>query len=71
MSMMGPLCRGHHQAGNEIARWESSSINALGIAKRLWEESHARAKPIGEENTRYDAGGSIVKGSGDSLSAKR
>jgi hypothetical protein len=39
-----PLCRGHHrqlhQAGNEVAWWEGLNINALPIAKGLWEESH-------------------------------
>jgi Rad52/22 family double-strand break repair protein len=39
-----PLCRGHHrqlhQAGNEVAWWENLKINALEIAKGLWEESH-------------------------------
>jgi hypothetical protein len=38
-----PLCRGHHrqlhQAGNEVAWWEDLHINALDIAKGLWEES--------------------------------
>ncbi len=37
-----PLCRGHrrqlHQIGNEIAWWEDLDINALEIAKGLWEE---------------------------------
>src|SRR5208283_810395 len=39
-----PLCRGHHrqlhQAGNEIAWWERLKINALEIAKGLWEQNH-------------------------------
>jgi hypothetical protein len=42
-----PLCRGHHrqlhQAGNEAAWWEELNINALEIAKGLWEESRIRA----------------------------
>lgn len=41
-----PLCRGHHrevhQTGNEPAWWEDIDINALEIAKGLWEESHLR-----------------------------
>jgi len=41
-----PLCRGHHRAvhqtGNEPAWWEGIDINALEIAKGLWEESHLR-----------------------------
>ena len=47
-----PLCRGHHrqlhQAGNEVAWWEDLDINALEIAKGLWEESHGRQKPMAE-----------------------
>ena len=38
-----PLCRGHHrqlhQAGNEVAWWEQRKINALEIAKELWQQS--------------------------------
>ncbi len=41
-----PLCRGHHrqlhQAGNEVAWWEDLDINALEIAKGLWDETHGR-----------------------------
>jgi Rad52/22 family double-strand break repair protein len=39
-----PLCRGHHrqlhQAGNEVAWWDGLEINALEIAKGLWEQTH-------------------------------
>ena len=39
-----PLCRGHHrqvhQAGNEIAWWEDLQVNALEIARGLWEQTH-------------------------------
>jgi hypothetical protein len=39
-----PLCRGHHrqlhQAGNEAAWWEDLQINALQIARDLWEKTH-------------------------------
>jgi len=39
-----PLCRGHHrqlhQVGNEVVWWESFNINALEIAKGLWEQNH-------------------------------
>jgi Rad52/22 family double-strand break repair protein len=39
-----PLCRGHHrqlhQAGNEVAWWETFKINALETAKQLWEQTH-------------------------------
>ena len=39
-----PLCRGHHrqlhQAGNEVTWWEGVKIDALAIAKDLWEQTH-------------------------------
>jgi hypothetical protein len=38
-----------HQAGHEAAWWEDLDINALEIAKGLWEESHA-SKFIQEPN---------------------
>ena len=38
-----PLCRGHHrqvhQTGNEVAWWEMLKINALEIARGLWEQT--------------------------------
>ena len=44
-----PLCRGHHrqlhQAGDEAAWWGNLDINALEIAKGLWEESRAKIFP--------------------------
>ena len=40
-----PLCRGHHrqlhQAGNEVAWWEDLQIDALEIARGLWEQSRS------------------------------
>ena len=40
-----PLCRGHHrqlhQAGNELAWWETLKINALEAAKQFWEQTHS------------------------------
>ena len=40
-----PLCRGHHrqlhQVGNEAAWWEDLQIDALEIARGLWEQSRA------------------------------
>ena len=43
-----PLCRGHHrqhQVGDEMAWWNDLDINALEIAKGLWEESRAKLFP--------------------------
>jgi DNA recombination protein Rad52 len=40
-----PLCRGHHrqlhQAGDETTWWETQRVNALEIARGLWEKTHA------------------------------
>ena len=41
-----PLCRTHHrqlhEAGNEVAWWEDLDINALEIARGLWEENRGK-----------------------------
>jgi DNA recombination protein Rad52 len=41
-----PLCRGHHrqlhQAGNEVTWWENLQIDALAIAKDLWNQTHTK-----------------------------
>jgi hypothetical protein len=51
-----PLCRGHHrqlhQAGNEAAWWVNLNINALEIAKRLWEESRMDGSPAAPQAIR-------------------
>ena len=40
-----PLCRGHHrelhQTGNELAWWKGRNIDAMQIAKELWEQTHS------------------------------
>jgi hypothetical protein len=42
-----PLCRGHHrqlhQAGNEEAWWQGLKIDAIAIAKGLWEQTHPKS----------------------------
>jgi hypothetical protein len=44
-----PLCRTHHrqlhQAGNEAAWWQDMEIDALAIAKGLWEQSRSTQPP--------------------------
>jgi DNA recombination protein Rad52 len=46
-----PLCRGHHrqlrQAGNEKVWWQKLDIDALAIAKGLWEQNHTNEVPAG------------------------
>ena len=56
-----PLCRGHHRAvhqtGNEAAWWEDLDINALEIARGLWEQSRGLNKNSGaEENDLSNSG---------------
>jgi hypothetical protein len=50
-----PLCRAHyrqvHRSGNEAAWWEDLDINALEIAKGLWEQSSASASTQGPSVT--------------------
>jgi hypothetical protein len=54
-----PLCRGHHrqlhQAGNEVAWWQDLKINALEIAKGLWEESRTKANPTAAQAAQQQA----------------
>jgi hypothetical protein len=54
-----PLCRGHHrqlhQAGNEVTWWEDLKINALEIAKGLWEESRTKAFPTAAKTSQQQA----------------
>jgi Rad52/22 family double-strand break repair protein len=56
-----PLCRGHHrqlhQTGNKVAWWEDLQINALEIARGLWEQTHPASvtgpiSPAGSESTK-------------------
>ena len=50
-----PLCRGHHrqlhQAGNEVTWWENLKINALPIAKGLWEQTRPKSAAAETQQT--------------------
>jgi hypothetical protein len=54
-----PLCRGHHrqlhQAGNELAWWQSLKIEPLSIAKGLWQQTHTNSAAA-IETPQSDAG---------------
>jgi hypothetical protein len=70
-----PLCRGHHrqlhQAGNEMAWWHDLDINALEIAKGLWEESHVSPTSIIDAKiSQADGGGSPDKANSSAVPAK-
>jgi hypothetical protein len=54
-----PLCRGHHRelhrAGNETSWWTTKGVDAMGVARKLWIETHpvrALAKATSSEITR-------------------
>ena len=44
------LCRDHHrqlhQAGDENAWWENINIDALAIAKGLWDQTYAKDEHV-------------------------
>ena len=48
-----PLCRGHHrqlhQAGSEVAWWQDLDINALEVARALWEQTHPKSTFAGTQ----------------------
>jgi Rad52/22 family double-strand break repair protein len=50
-----PLCRGHHrqlhQSGDEVAWWQGFKIEALQVARRLWEQTHPNERQIETETT--------------------
>ena len=50
-----PLCRGHHrqlhQTGNEEAWWAERNINALTIAKDLWQQTRPKSAPAKSINS--------------------
>jgi hypothetical protein len=50
-----PLCRGHHRAvhqtGNEAAWWEDLKIDALEIARGLWEQRQGLSNNAGPEHS--------------------
>jgi Rad52/22 family double-strand break repair protein len=61
-----PLCRGHHrelhQAGNEVTWWKDLGVDALEIAKGLWQQSRPvsvvnEATPITEQSAKKDIHG--------------
>ena len=68
-----PLCRGHHRevhrCGDEAAWWRGQKIDALGVARALWLQSH----PLSESPDVTDLQRSIsaATGSDDSKSAGR
>jgi Rad52/22 family double-strand break repair protein len=54
-----PLCRGHHrqlhQVGDEVAWWNDLDINALEIARGLWEQSRMKTFPTAAQPSREQA----------------
>jgi hypothetical protein len=62
-----PLCRDHHQqlhqAGHEVAWWHNLGINALEIAKGLWDQTHAKHGHVNQQTQTAiaDAGETTTK----------
>jgi Rad52/22 family double-strand break repair protein len=60
-----PLCRGHHrqlhQAGNEVAWWEGLKINALAIAKGLWQQTHPKSAAADMHQPDEDASNTTIE----------
>ena len=60
-----PLCRGHHrqlhQAGNEASWWEDLDINALEIAKGLWEQTHPTSATVDIHQPNEDGAKTTIK----------
>ena len=50
-----PLCRGHHrqlhQAGDEGAWWKALKIDALPLARQLWEQTHPNEAQVETTST--------------------
>ena len=46
-----PLCRGHHRelhrAGDEASWWTTTGVDAIGIARKLWTETHPVRTSLG------------------------
>jgi Rad52/22 family double-strand break repair protein len=53
-----PLCRGHHrqlhQAGNEIAWWKALNIEALAVARHLWEQTHPNEQQVETQKATHE-----------------
>ena len=51
-----PLCRGHHrqlhQAGNEERWWDDLKINAIEIARGLWEQTHPKLASVSDSRNK-------------------
>jgi hypothetical protein len=64
-----PLCRGHHrrlhQAGDEVAWWEKLDIDALEIAKGLWEENQRKEFPTEAQAPRKQASTNLPQAATD------
>ncbi len=47
-----PLCRGHHRevhgSGDEASWWSKAGVDAIGIARKLWTETHRVFSPAND-----------------------
>jgi Rad52/22 family double-strand break repair protein len=60
-----PLCRGHHrqlhQAGNEVVWWKGLDIDALEIAKGLWQQTHPKSAAADTHQPDEDASNTTIE----------
>jgi hypothetical protein len=60
-----PLCRGHHrqlhQAGDEVAWWKAVNIDALRLARQLWEQTHPYEERIETQTTVAEPDNTMAK----------
>jgi hypothetical protein len=60
-----PLCRGHHrqlhQAGDEISWWKSLNIDALPVARQLWEQTHPNEEQAETQKAARETNETITK----------
>ena len=60
-----PLCRGHHrqlhQAGDEISWWKALNIDALPVARQLWEQTHPNEEQAETQKAARETNETITK----------
>jgi hypothetical protein len=60
-----PLCRDHHhqlhRAGNEVSWWHDLDINALEIAKGLWEKTRPKSVAADMHQLNEDAAKALTE----------
>jgi hypothetical protein len=60
-----PLCRGHHrqlhQAGDEMSWWKTLNIDALPVARQLWEQTHPNEERAETKKDAHESNETLTK----------